>query len=246
MSARFIFDARADFTDPGRKQRVAREVFEKLAPGYDRFTPGLSFFRDRAWKRALVGGLPALAAPACLDLACGTGDVAFLLGGRYPLGHVLGLDITAAMLDIARTRNRFAHVEFRSADMMQTGLSRESFDIVTGGYALRNAPDLARTLTEIRRVLRPGGYGAFLDFSNPPQPFLQRTNRVLLKLWSGAWGLALYGNPRLFTYITASLDAFADRRKLRRLLTDRGLQVTKSKLHFFGLLETIFVRKDPA
>jgi len=176
MSTRFEFDARVDFADPERKQRVTREVFAKLASTYDRFTPGLSLFRDRTWKRALVQNLPPLARPVCLDLACGTGDIAFLLAARYPHGHVLGTDITDAMLELARHRNACVNVEFKNADMMQTGLPGGSFDIITGGYALRNAPDLDLALKEIQRLLKPGGGAAFLDFSNPPQPALRWLN----------------------------------------------------------------------
>lgn len=244
MSTPFEFDARADFADPARKQRVTRAVFAQLAPTYDRFTPGLSFFRDRAWKRALVEGLPPLARPVCLDLACGTGDLAFLLAARYPHGRILGADITAAMLDRARQRNKFANVEFRNADMMNTGLPGASCDIITGGYALRNAPDLDLALKEITRLLKPGGTAAFLDFSNPPQPALRRVNHVLLKIWGGAWGLCLYGNPKLFTYITASLNAFPDRVKLRRCFAAHGIGVTGARLHMCGLLETIVVQKS--
>jgi demethylmenaquinone methyltransferase/2-methoxy-6-polyprenyl-1,4-benzoquinol methylase len=244
MSTQFEFDARADFADPERKKRVTREVFAKLAPTYDRFTPGLSFFRDHAWKRELVAALPPRSRPACLDLACGTGDLCFLLAARYPQGRILGTDITDAMLELARQRNTYANVEFKNADMMQTGLPSESFDIITGGYALRNAPDLDLALKEIARLLKPGGTAAFLDFSNPPQPVLRRLNHALLKIWGSAWGLCLYGNPKLFTYITASLNAFPDRVALRRCFAAHSLSVTGSRLHMFGMLETIFVQKS--
>jgi len=244
MSNRFKFDAQTDFTDPERKQRVTREVFARLAPTYDRFTPGLSLFRDRAWKRAMVRGLPALPRPACLDLACGTGDVTFLIAERYPEGKILGTDITDSMLEIARHRNQSANVAFANADMTKTGLPDAAFDILTGGYALRNAPDLDLALAEIQRLLKPGGVAAFLDFSNPPQPAWRRLNSLLLTFWGGAWGLLLYGNPKLFTYITASLDAFPDRVALRRQCAAHNLIVTNSYLHMFGMLETIFVRKS--
>ena len=243
MSTRFSFDPQADFADPNRKQRVTREVFTRLAPAYDRFNPGLSFFRDRTWKRELVQGLPNLPQPTCLDLACGTGDLAFLLAERYSEGKILGADITEAMLELARHRNKFANVEFLNADMIQTGLPAASFDIITGGYALRNAPDLDLALAEIQRLLKPGGVAVFLDFSNPPQPAWRRLNSFLLTTWGGAWGLMLYGNPKLFTYITASLNAFPDRVALRRQFAAHGLIVTASKLHYAGLLETIFVQK---
>jgi demethylmenaquinone methyltransferase/2-methoxy-6-polyprenyl-1,4-benzoquinol methylase len=243
MKPRFEFDPQADFASPERKQQITREVFARLAPAYDRFTPGLSFWRDRSWKRDMIQRLPPATQPACLDLACGTGDLCFLLAARFPAGRILGTDITDAMLDLARVRNHSANIEFANADMMQTGLPSASFDLVTGGYALRNAPDLDRALAEIARLLKPGGAAAFLDFSNPPQPALRKLYKILLHVWASAWGLAMYGNPKLFTYITASLNAFPDRVELRRRCAAHGLSTTGSRLHMFGLLETIFLQK---
>ncbi len=243
MTQRFEFDPQADFADPARKQEVTRDVFQRLAPAYDRFTPGLSFWRDRSWKRDMIQGLPPTSQPACLDLACGTGDLCFLLAKRFPTGRIVGTDITDAMLELARSRNQYANVTFDNADMMNTGLPAASFDLVTGGYALRNAPDLDRALAEIARVLKPGGTAAFLDFSNPPQPPLRKLYKLLLHLWASVWGLALYGNPKLFTYITASLHAFPDRVELRRRFAAQGLSLTASHLHMFGMLETVYVQK---
>ncbi len=244
MNRHFQFDARADFADPQRKQRVTREVFALIAPAYDRFTPGLSLFRDQAWKREMVRRLPPLAAPACLDLACGTGDIAFLLASRYPDGKIIGADVTEAMLEIARRRSRCANVEFRNLDMVRTGLPSAGFDIITGGYALRNAPDLDAALAEIHRLLKPGGVAVFLDFSNSSRPMLRRLNQFLLHIWSGAWGFLFFGNPKFLTYITASLAAFPDRIELRRRFAAHGLEVTASRLHLAGILETIFLKKQ--
>lgn len=243
MKQRFEFDAQADFADAERKQKVTRDVFARLAPAYDHFTPGLSFWRDRAWKRHMIQDLPYVAQPACLDLACGTGDLCFLLAARFPEARIIGTDITDAMLELARKRNKFTNINFANADMMNTGLPATSFDFITGGYALRNAPDLNRALTEIARLLKPGGTATFLDFSNPPHPWLRKLNTFLLNTWAGAWGLALYGNPKLFTYITASLNAYPDRVELRRRFAAHGLSTINSRLHMFGLLETIFVQK---
>ena len=243
MNQRFDFDPQTDFADPERKQQVTRDVFARLAPAYDRFTPGLSFWRDRTWKRDLIQGLPPAAQPACLDLACGTGDLCFLLAERFPNGRIIGADITNAMLDLARQRNTSPNVEFINADMTATGLPTASFDIITGGYALRNAPDLDSALAEVSRLLKPGAAAAFLDFSNPPQLMLRKLNLFLLNIWAGAWGLALYGNPKLFTYITASLKAFPDRMELRHRFAAHGLSTIGSRLHMFGMLETIFMQK---
>ena len=80
------------------------QLFAEVAPRYDFITRALSFGRDRAWKRDLIAALPDTAAPVCLDLACGTGDLAQALARRYPGATVVGLDLTASMLDLAVQR----------------------------------------------------------------------------------------------------------------------------------------------
>ncbi|MCX6995654.1 MAG: class I SAM-dependent methyltransferase [Kiritimatiellaeota bacterium] len=167
------FNVRADLREPDQKRRLTHGLFTGIAPEYDRITPLLSLGRDRSWKRALIRALPDFAQPCCLDLACGTGDLAFLLARRYPAGHILGLDLTEKMLELARQRNDCPNVSFACADMAHTSQAAASMDIVTGGYALRNASDIATALDEIARILKPGGVAAFLDFSKPASRLVQ-------------------------------------------------------------------------
>ncbi|MDP2658986.1 MAG: class I SAM-dependent methyltransferase, partial [Candidatus Deferrimicrobium sp.] len=167
MSGRFRLKAREWLDVPERKRAYNERHFAEAAPRYDLATRMMSFGRDAAWKRALVDALPGIPSPVCLDLACGTGDVAFLLAGRYPEGVVTGVDLSAPMLAIARERNRFANVQFEQGDLCNLPFPDGSIDVVTGSYALRNAPDLRKAIAEVHRVLSPGGVAAFLDFSTP-------------------------------------------------------------------------------
>ena len=95
-----------ELLSPGRKLLYNQHLFSVVAPRYDLVTQLLSFGRDRSWKRRLVALLPRFDQPVALDLACGTGDIAFLLTDRYPRGEVTGLDLTAEMLTRARGRAR--------------------------------------------------------------------------------------------------------------------------------------------
>lgn len=127
-------------------------------------------------------------APVCLDVACGTGDVARLLASRYPDGEIHGLDLTPAMIEIARRRDESGSIHFAVGDMGRLDFPDASADLITGSYAIRNAPDLDSTLAEFARVLRPGGCAAFLDFSKPAGCFRQAIQSHLLRLWGGFWG----------------------------------------------------------
>ena len=185
----------------------------------------------------------SVTAPVCLDLACGTGDISFLLAAKYPDGQVLGLDLTEAMLERARARGTAPHLRFQRGDMGRTGLAAESADIVTGGYALRNAGDLREVLAEVHRVLKPGGIGCFLDFSKPSGRSLQKAEHLLLTVWGAWWGRVFHGDPEVYAYIAESLARFPDRQQLADLFRSQGFEVQSSTLYFFGIVQCIMVRK---
>lgn len=225
--------------DPAAKRRYNEALFKEVAPKYDFVTRALSLGRDAAWKREMVNTLPALSGPVCVDLACGTGDVAFLLARKYPDGDIIAADLTPAMLERARKNNPPTNVRFVQCDMCTTGLPDATVDIVTGGYALRNAPNLRAALREIHRILKPGGKAAFLDFSKPASRFGQHITYALLKVWGGLWGLLLHGTPEVYAYIAESLKHFPDRTELQKLLTAEGFTNIWSRKFYFGIVELI-------
>lgn len=247
MSPDFRLKPREHLGEPSRKRRLNEQLFRTVAPRYDRVTRLLSLGRDRAWKDALIKALPDMDAPVCLDLACGTGDLTRRLAEKYPRGNILGLDLTEPMLDIARARVPFPHVRFQLGDMAGTGLENRSVDLITGGYALRNAGDLPEALNEIYRVLKPGGRADFLDFSKPPNRAAQAFEIALLKIWGGFWGLILHRNPDVYGYIADSLRTFPDRRRLAVLFEEAGLRVRAVRRYFLGCIEWVTVIKpEPA
>jgi demethylmenaquinone methyltransferase/2-methoxy-6-polyprenyl-1,4-benzoquinol methylase len=130
-----------------------RTLFATIADRYDFITIALSYGQDRRWKRRLV----RLAAPAvgiqALDLATGTGDIAFALAARG--AQVAGLDLTPRMIELARAKG--TGPRFLVGDMLALPFPAASFDVVTTGYGLRNVPNLMTAIEEIHRVLKPGG-----------------------------------------------------------------------------------------
>jgi ubiquinone/menaquinone biosynthesis methyltransferase len=244
MAPRFALRIGDHLDTPEKKRLYNEKVFAEIAPKYDFITRALSFRRDSSWKRDLIGALPQLAAPLCVDLACGTGAITFLLAQKYPNGRIAGVDITGPMLALASSRNTFPNVRFVNLDMGRLVFAPGSVDLVTGGYALRNAPDLESTIEEIREVLKPGGVAAFLDFSRPGGRLAQRIEYWILKLWGGFWGILLHRNPEVYGYIAESLARFPDRLRLRCLFRERGLTVVSSRRYFFGMTELVVVRKQ--
>ncbi len=243
MAERFTLKIGDHLKTPEKKKYYNEKVFAEIAPKYDFITRALSFWRDKYWKRDLVAALPESESPLCVDLACGTGDIAFLLAAKYPQGRIVGLDITEPMLDLARGRSTFPNVRFVNQDMGCLDFAAGSVDMITGGYALRNAPDLEVAVEAILRVLKPGGVAAFLDFSKPNARLPQRVEYWILKLWTGFWGMLLHRNHEVYSYIAESLRDFPDRVRLREIFEGKGFTVMASRSYFFGITGLLVVRK---
>ena len=244
MSRRFTLKLGDHLTSAEKKRFYNEQLFQEVAPRYDQITRLLSLWCDASWKRHLIAALPAAEKPLCVDLACGTGDISLLLAEKYPQGQIVGVDITEPMLERARLRNASPALQFINQDMGALSFTQDSADIISGGYALRNAPDLKITIDEIHRVLKAGGTAAFLDFSKPASGFFQWLQYWILKIWTGAWGLLLHQNHEVYGYIAESLRRYPDRGTLKRMFQDGGFTVSKSQLYFMGIIELLIVKKN--
>ena len=231
------------FDSPDAKRSYNKRLFTEVAPRYDLITRILSLGRDASWKRMLIRQLPKIASPSCIDLACGTGDITRMLSERFPTGRIIGLDLTPEMLILARAADPESKATYIQADMCHTELDDASIDIVTGGYALRNAPDLALALHEIHRILKPMGCCALLDFSKPRSLTMQRVEHFILKFWGNLWGLLFHRNPAVYGYIADSLARFPDRDALTVALNDAGFEPTMRKRLMLGAVELIYFTK---
>ena len=153
---------------PAEAQAV-RQLFDEVAPHYDRLNDLLSLGLHRIWKREMVQRLAPVAGEQWLDLCCGTGDLALVLAERLRTGGgVLAVDAAAAPLQQARRRHArcaWLPVEWLQADAMAVPRAAESFDGAVMAYGLRNLPDPAAGLRELRRLLHRDGRAAVLDFN---------------------------------------------------------------------------------
>jgi len=242
---RFALRSREALASAEQKRDFNREHFAAAAARYDQATVAMSLGRDRSWKRLLVKALPEQPRPVCLDLACGTGDICRALARRYPGGCIIGLDLTAAMLDLARQHGGPAHLHYLQGDMHALPLATTSCDLVTGSYALRNAPDLAPAIAEIARVLRPGGEAVFLDFAKAATPTGQRWQYRLLRGWCGLWGRLLSGSWEVHGYIADSLQGFPSSGELAVMMGGHGLELLARRRLFGGMLQLLQVRRAP-
>jgi demethylmenaquinone methyltransferase/2-methoxy-6-polyprenyl-1,4-benzoquinol methylase len=210
---------------PEGKRLYVRSLFATIADRYDLITRVLSYGQDRRWKRRLV----SMAAPAgdaagivALDLATGTGDIAFALARRG--ARVVGLDLTMRMIVLARAKRsrNGANPSFLVGDMLALPFPERAFDVVTTGYGLRNVPDLTAAIDEIRRVLKPGGRVLSLDFNRPRNALVRSAYLVYLSIVGGALGWTLHRDPDTYRYIPASIRQYPGAEAVARLFESRG------------------------
>lgn len=227
--------------DPARKQRYVNTVFDIVAGSYDRFTRLSSWGLDMTWKRDLVRLVKARLAPddVVMDLATGTGDLAFALAPYVRQGRVIGVDISERMIELAdraRCDRKVANVEFRVGDMMATGLADESVRAVTVSYGLRNCPDFRAALNEIHRVLEPGGYLASLDFVRLDDPLQETLFANGLLVGCNVLGWFWHGEPAAYGYLARSIKYFATNREFTQALRETGFQVVAERPKLAGAL----------
>ena len=203
------------------KRRYVRTLFATIADRYDLITVVLSYGQDRRWKRRLADLANPPRGAAVLDLATGTGDIAFVFASRG--ARVVGLDITTRMIELARIKAPAeSATAFLVGDMLALPFPSSSFDVVTTGYGLRNVPDLPRAVDEIRRVLKPGGQALSLDFNRPSNALIRTVYLWYLTIVGGTLGWLLHRDSDTYRYIPASIRQYPGADKVARLMETRG------------------------
>lgn len=231
------------FTSPEHKRRYVRTLFATIADRYDFITVFLSFGRDRAWKRRLVREAHVTSRDRVLDLACGTGDIAF--GAARCGARVVGLDVTTRMIELATAKPeaKGGTARFLVGDMMSLPFDAGTVDVVTTGYGLRNVPNLPDALDEIARVLRPGGRLVSLDFNRPPSIVIRTVYLAYLTVVGSALGWMLHGDPDTYRYIPESVRRYPGAHGVADLLRARGFDEVRVIPLFAGFMTLHAARK---
>ncbi len=229
---------RTALATPAGKRLYVRRLFATIADRYDLITVVLSYGQDRRWKRRLADLAGVRPGTRALDLACGTGDIAFELAARG--ARVVGLDLTPRMIELARVkpvpRRAAVAPAFLVGDMMALPFPDASFDLVTAGYGLRNVPIVETALAEIGRVLRPGGRVLSLDFDRPGPGALRAAYLGYLSAVGGALGWLLHRDPDTYRYIPESIRGYPGAAGIVRLMREAGFDDARRHGLLGGLL----------
>ena len=171
-----------------KEQRV-HEVFEKISENYDQMNSVISFQQHNKWRNDTMHKMQVAKGSACIDVCCGTADWTIALGeAAGPTGRVVGLDFSQNMLNVGHQKtDHMPQIELVQGNAMSLPYPDNSFDFATIGFGLRNVPDYEQVLSEMHRVLKPGGMIACLETSQPEsfvfKPFFRMYFRFIMPVF---------------------------------------------------------------
>jgi len=204
--------------------RAIRRMFAAVAPRYDFLNHFLSLGRDIAWRKATAMALRPFLERAhsnVADLCCGTGDLAFELE-RYSAGRVYGVDFCHPMLVLAKNKALHRSTVFFEADTLALPFPDEFLDLATLAFGFRNLASYMRGLEEIRRVLKPQGVLAILEFSEVRGTLFGPFFRFYFRHLLPRIGSFLSGVPGPYQYLYDSVSKFPNQQALAQLLSTQG------------------------
>lgn len=223
-------------------------MFAGIAGRYDVANRLLSGGIDVYWRHVLTNWVKAQKPRDVIDLATGSGDVAFKLKDRLGAAVVIkGLDFCEPMLDEARRKQQqqpaYADIEFRFGDCMDLPLPDACVDAITISFGLRNFEDRQRGLKEILRVLRPGGHLFVLEFSQPNRwfrPFYYLYLKYILPLVAAI----ATGDKSAYDYLAGSIENFPTKEALSEQLTHAGYKTVRTTGLTFSIVAIHQAQKD--
>ena len=218
------------------KGAAVREMFDRIAGRYGTMNRLMTFGRDGSWRRCVVREASLPTGGRLLDIATGTGDIAFEALRRVDGLLAVGADFSVEMMRVGSHRPGGGDVAWCAADTLALPFADASFEAVTSGYLLRNVTDPEAAFREQMRVVRPGGKVVCLDTSPPPasplRPFILFYLRRVIPLL----GRFVAGDVEAYSYLTRSTEGFLSPGELSDVMEKAGLVDVRCRLFMFGTM----------
>mgnify|MGYP001241385725 CR=1 FL=1 len=234
-----------EFKHKGKdKKEFVKYIFNDISKNYDFLNRFLSLGIDVIWRKRFIKSLSFLNGDKVLDVATGTGDVAFSIKKKYKT-EITGLDLSINMLEIAKkkaNKYKFNDIIFIEGDAENLPFEDNSFDKVVISYGLRNLGDVEKGLKEFYRVLKPGGKLGVLEFFEPKSTIMTKLfkfyfNKVLPRIGS------LFSNSKAYRYLPESVENFVSPEELKKLLENSNFSNCFTKNMSFGITTIINAEK---
>lgn len=221
------------------KGKLVEEMFDNIAPAYDKLNHRLSWNIDKSWRNQAIQALQPYHPQVMLDIATGTGDFAILAAKTLKPQKLIGADISEGMMKIGKQKvaeQKLDHIiSFMKEDCMNLSFADNTFDAITAAFGIRNFEHLDKGLSEMHRVLKKGGHLSIVELTTP----VTFPMRQLFKIYSHTF-LPFYGklvskDKSAYNYLTASIEAFPQGEKMMEIFKKAGFDDMRFKRLTFGI-----------
>ncbi|MBO4763714.1 MAG: bifunctional demethylmenaquinone methyltransferase/2-methoxy-6-polyprenyl-1,4-benzoquinol methylase UbiE [Candidatus Methanomethylophilaceae archaeon] len=226
------------------KEEYIKDVFTEIADYYDEMNDIMSMGMVQGWHRFMMKKAGDISGKRCLDVGTGTGEIAFHVARTAGAGStVVGVDITPKMLEMAEKKEKEmdlpVKIDWRVGDALNLDFEDGSFDLVTSGYMLRNVTDILKAVSEMHRVLAPGGKVVVAELSKPKNAvvrffyniYMKRVKRYGRKYDKGK---SIDGRQSAYQWLTTSIEGFPYGEDMVKIFKKAGFEDARFYVKSFG------------
>ena len=231
----------------GEKAQQVEQMFDNIAPSYDKLNHRLSWNIDKGWRRKAIQRLAPYKPQTLLDIATGTGDFAILAAEMLRPQKLVGADISEGMMEIGRQKVREKGLDniisFEKEDCTALSYPEATFDAVTAAFGIRNFADLDTGLREMCRVLKTGGHLSIVELTTPVTFPMKQLFHLYSHTVLPVYGRLISKDTSAYSYLTKTIEAFPQGERMVEILRKAGFSEASFKRLTFGICTMYFARK---
>ena len=231
----------------GEKSSQVEQMFDNIAPTYDKLNHRLSWDIDKGWRKKAIKALAPYKPQSLLDIATGTGDFAILATQMLHPQRVVGADISEGMMQIGREKVKVLGLDnivtFEKEDCTHLTYNNDTFDAVTAAFGIRNFADLDAGLREMCRVLRPGGHLSIVELTTPVTFPMRQLFHIYSHTVLPVYGRLISKDTSAYSYLTKTIEAFPQGERMVEILKKAGFREASFKRLTFGICTMYFATK---
>ena len=231
----------------GEKAQQVEQMFDNIAPSYDKLNHRLSWNIDKGWRRKAIKQLAPYEPKTLLDIATGTGDFAILAAEMLRPDKLIGADISEGMMEIGRKKVREKGLQdiisFDKEDCLALSYPDATFDAVTAAFGIRNFADLDTGLREMCRVLKPGGHLSIVELTSPVSFPMKQLFHVYSHTVLPIYGRLISKDTSAYSYLTKTIEAFPQGERMTDILQKAGFSEARFQRLTFGICTMYFATK---
>ena len=231
----------------GEKAQQVEQMFDNIAPSYDKLNHRLSWNIDKGWRRKAIQRLAPYKPQTLLDIATGTGDFAILAAEMLRPQKLVGADISEGMMEIGRQKIREKGLDniisFEKEDCTALSYPEATFDAVTAAFGIRNFADLDTGLREMCRVLKTGGLLSIVELTTPVTFPMKQLFHLYSHTVLPVYGRLISKDTSAYSYLTKTIEAFPQGERMVEILRKAGFSEASFKRLTFGICTMYFAKK---